>query len=156
MCFLLVACCFKLSIGLPHPDGQFMFCCKFNGFLADLAAHQEMTHWKGPWSWRPCMNCANLAIRKHGLDAYECGLSSRFSQFVPNDDNAIWSMVDGVQRVGDHFMSTGEGKTKVISRRRPASTTIPAGCYKRLSYATFIRLPITITVTGCILCCKTG
>ena len=90
-----------------------MFCCKFIGFLADLAAHQEMTHWKGPWSWRPCMNCANLAIRKHGLDEYECGLGSKFSQFVPNDDNAIWSMVDGVQRVGDHFTSTGVGKTKL-------------------------------------------
>ena len=90
-----------------------MFSCKFNGFLADLAAHQEMTHWKGPWSWRPCMNCANLAIRKHGLDEYECGLGSKFSQFVPNDDNAIWSMVDGVQRVGDHFTSTGVGKTKL-------------------------------------------
>ena len=90
-----------------------MFCCKFSGFLADVKARQEMTHWKGPSSTRACMNCGNLAIRKHGFDAHECGLGSAFSQFVDNDDNAIWSMVDGVQRVGEHHLSTGTGKTKL-------------------------------------------
>ena len=88
----------EAGILLPGEGGPMMFRAKFNGILADLIGHAQLTAWKGPNAVRSCMRCANLCARADGRrTAGDVGLAEHDDNvFVQNTNAEIYFVVDNL------------------------------------------------------------
>ncbi len=85
---------FARGVMITHGGRTVQVNVEFNGFLADLVEHKEISHCKGTSGARCCIDCPNVlrtGTRSEGDIGLECRDRSEFAQV---DDALIWDIVD--------------------------------------------------------------